>query len=774
MKKAFHGIPLMLLLALAAAVRLALAWKAHVPTLDTAVVGQMAVDILHGDRPLFFAGQNYMGALEAYALAGVFALLPPGRVTMTLATIGFALLWITATYFFFRKDFGRPAALAAALVPAFPGWSGIWYTTVPYGGYPETYALGMLLMILGRRVLPPGEAEPSWKHALLFSFVTALGVWTNLQILPYLGAAGFALALAFVRRRGQPWKGWLPYALIPAAVLLAFLPQFFAESSHVQPPLFNGMSFKAIGRSWAALWSYDLPQCMLWTFPPSMLHVLFAALMFGLVGGGVVMMMVRRRRGAAGVPAGMAMCGIMLLVFAVTYFPHPMSGRVPRYLIAPVALMMSAAIATWAASPRAMIRRIGYAAAILLAAYHVYGTLRAASIRETEARQTFSDFSATIEAVRQAGWDAVLHSGSETEGYDGARLHFLADGKPSFASAYSDRFLDHQRAWEFADRRGFMSRYRALPFLRGSLDAMQVPVGFINTNAPYALIESPEVARMIERVRPPDRIEEWDGAPEAHPLFDRSAQTAWPASGETASPPVVRVFWDAPARINGLRISAPSTPELPSRYTVRVRDERGVWTVAQQCDRRIAGSYISGTSVYVRGHHPWMDIRFPPADATALEFTLFPGSEYSTPWRLCDLRILESSGEPWPELDPALKTILQSVEEHPSARVVCERGLARRLHRYASAHNIPPEIQGRLPLPYNPRFSRTQPEQMPLAAGAYLMVVEEAYLDPALDTLRQAHLSVQSAMRVSPYGLIRFEISDSQKNRIEWRGYTVY
>ena len=42
---------------------------------DQAVLGLMARHILHGERPVFFYGQSYQGALEAYLTAGVFRLL---------------------------------------------------------------------------------------------------------------------------------------------------------------------------------------------------------------------------------------------------------------------------------------------------------------------------------------------------------------------------------------------------------------------------------------------------------------------------------------------------------------------------------------------------------------------------------------------------------------------------------------------------------------------------------------------------------------------------
>src|SRR6185312_1031761 len=57
----------LLLLALAAIYRLVLLARGW-PALDSdeAVIGLMARHILHGERPTFFWGQNYMGPFEAY------------------------------------------------------------------------------------------------------------------------------------------------------------------------------------------------------------------------------------------------------------------------------------------------------------------------------------------------------------------------------------------------------------------------------------------------------------------------------------------------------------------------------------------------------------------------------------------------------------------------------------------------------------------------------------------------------------------------------------
>ena len=44
---------------------------------DEALVGIQAERILHGDFPVYFYGQAYMGSLEAYLVAGLFALFGP-------------------------------------------------------------------------------------------------------------------------------------------------------------------------------------------------------------------------------------------------------------------------------------------------------------------------------------------------------------------------------------------------------------------------------------------------------------------------------------------------------------------------------------------------------------------------------------------------------------------------------------------------------------------------------------------------------------------------
>ncbi|HKJ65439.1 MAG TPA: hypothetical protein VJ969_08555, partial [Desulfopila sp.] len=58
---------------LAVGLRCAMAVFVFASTRDTSVVGIMGLHILEGARPLFFYGQAYMGAAEAYLTAAVFS-----------------------------------------------------------------------------------------------------------------------------------------------------------------------------------------------------------------------------------------------------------------------------------------------------------------------------------------------------------------------------------------------------------------------------------------------------------------------------------------------------------------------------------------------------------------------------------------------------------------------------------------------------------------------------------------------------------------------------
>jgi predicted membrane-bound mannosyltransferase len=93
--------------------------KEHVVALsDEATVGLMAKHIASGTNfPIFFYGQNYMGAFEAYMAALLFAAFGVSLFTLKLVPTIFSIVLLFVVYFVAKRMFkARVAILSTALV----------------------------------------------------------------------------------------------------------------------------------------------------------------------------------------------------------------------------------------------------------------------------------------------------------------------------------------------------------------------------------------------------------------------------------------------------------------------------------------------------------------------------------------------------------------------------------------------------------------------------------------------------------------------------------
>ncbi len=116
---------------------------------DEGIIGLMGRHILYGgERPVFYYGQHYMGALEAYAAAAVFRFLGATPFALRLAISPLTLGFLITMYFLGRAAFGRITGLITlaflALGPAY----GLLRELPAVGGYQETLLFGALLPLL--------------------------------------------------------------------------------------------------------------------------------------------------------------------------------------------------------------------------------------------------------------------------------------------------------------------------------------------------------------------------------------------------------------------------------------------------------------------------------------------------------------------------------------------------------------------------------------------------------------------------------------------------
>src|SRR5256886_1501951 len=154
-------LPLMACLLLAVIVRVWLIVHTNgVIAGDEAEVGLQAEHILHGEHPIYYYGQPYMGSLQMYLIAGIFLLTGPSVWAIRIEPLLISLVIVYLTWCFSSAlaDAAHLSTRAktlfmviATLVAAFPPL----YDTVEEmrttGGDVETFVLMLLLLLFAFR-----------------------------------------------------------------------------------------------------------------------------------------------------------------------------------------------------------------------------------------------------------------------------------------------------------------------------------------------------------------------------------------------------------------------------------------------------------------------------------------------------------------------------------------------------------------------------------------------------------------------------------------------
>jgi F5/8 type C domain-containing protein len=175
---------------------------------DEATTGLMALAVLRGDFPLYFVGQPFMGALDAYLAAPLFLLFGVSVRVLKLVPLGLTLVWTALTVRVAWQGFGpRAAAFTAGLLAIPPDYLLSW-SLEARTHYQLSCVLGTLALLLAYQVL----AAPR-RHALLrlgvLGGVLGLAFWTN-----FLSLVFFPPMAILVLRRG-------PRPLVPSLAVAA-------------------------------------------------------------------------------------------------------------------------------------------------------------------------------------------------------------------------------------------------------------------------------------------------------------------------------------------------------------------------------------------------------------------------------------------------------------------------------------------------------------------------------------------------------------------------
>ena len=240
--------PLWLCLLLALIVRVWLAVHTRgVIDGDEALVGIQAEHILRGEWPIYFYGQPYLGSLEAYLIALLFAIFGPSAWTLRAEPIllSLVLTWLTWKLAGALADAAQlpPSAkryfmTIAALLAAIPPLYDAIIEIRTFGGFIETFILMLLLLLSALQLTRRWQAGASrreliWRWAGI-GFIVGLGFW----VYPLIVSAVLAAALWII------WQGWgisrggnLLRGLLPAVAaiptgLVGFAPAIFWGATH--------------------------------------------------------------------------------------------------------------------------------------------------------------------------------------------------------------------------------------------------------------------------------------------------------------------------------------------------------------------------------------------------------------------------------------------------------------------------------------------------------------------------------------------------------------
>ncbi|MBX5448431.1 glycosyltransferase family 39 protein [Thermogemmatispora sp.] len=246
---------------------------------EEGTMGLMALHIARGqDWPIFYYGQNYMGAGEAYVAAALFHLFGASLLSLRLAMLLFLLLFSLAIYQLAQLLYGRTVALGSlALLALAPR-----YVLTPemraVGGAVETLAFGSLAMLLAAWLAVTStraeERSSSFRRLMVFwawGLVAGLALWSHWLVVPFLVCSLLLLALFCWRE----WQQGPALLVLVAGLMLGAFP-LIRYNLHAPPgqdslsiflALYNQNHYPGVPPSGLWLWLKKLAGTFLYSLP---------------------------------------------------------------------------------------------------------------------------------------------------------------------------------------------------------------------------------------------------------------------------------------------------------------------------------------------------------------------------------------------------------------------------------------------------------------------------------------------------------------------------
>jgi hypothetical protein len=157
---------------------------------DEAVVGLMARHILfQHEFPVFYWGQEYMGAVEAYLAVPLFAVFGCTVRTLKLVPLGFTVATVPIAAAIAYRAAGRRAAICTAFIFATPPLAFTLWSLKTRGGFTEPVELGLWIFWGTFKIVEAATERRKLIWAAACGFALGVGLWWGEFVVPFtLGA----------------------------------------------------------------------------------------------------------------------------------------------------------------------------------------------------------------------------------------------------------------------------------------------------------------------------------------------------------------------------------------------------------------------------------------------------------------------------------------------------------------------------------------------------------------------------------------------------------
>jgi 4-amino-4-deoxy-L-arabinose transferase-like glycosyltransferase len=675
--------PILVALTAGALVRLALlaiprAWH------DEATTGLMGLAVLRGHFPVYFFGQPFMGALDAYLAAPIYLVLGTSYATLKLLPVLLSIVWIALATRLAWELAGTRAAWWTALLLVVPPDFLLYWAHQARNHYPLALVLGTVALLLAHRVGSGGEPRATVRFWLL-GFVLGLGFWTNFLIMVFLPA----VALLAVRGgAGRLARGALH--LVPAFAL-GSLPHWVYGVPHgtAIPSAGASISPGELASHLRVLWRVSWPAL---TGVPAGLRLtwLWSALTLGLaiLYGAALWQAIRRGEPSPRRRLGVALALLIMTNVAVavgTVYGRALDDHDQRYLL-PVYAGLIPLLGAWLARRRSLARAGVIAIAVVLVQVSgaVTGTLTAfapATAAQDKARA----------AARRRLVDRLVEAGHRRI-YDqnpvGRLLTFLSGERVIFTDPAQEIVAEHALVVDGAPRAAWSVRSRPAEQSLAALGVTYRLHRLDGRGAVYADFTVPR-RRVVEIDPRSIRVDASEGPQPGDALTDRRADTLWGTAGPQQGGEWLRVDLGATVPVTLVRWLPGAYHEAPLGIRLETSVDGAAWRELIDLPAYIGPLYWSAGRPMVRPRSGRVELRVPPTPARHLRITQ-TGRHADWRWRLSELFVYADAGEPaGPEADPSGETLARALRAAGVTRLYADHGWASRAALADPALRVP-------------------------------------------------------------------------------------